>query len=265
MIISCGTVCYMQYSLERALEGIADAGFEYVELLSIPNWVAAEHVNPEMGEEDIRRVETLLNEHGLSPVSLSGHIDFLVKGPQDTRIAMDALEKRIELASELGCKYVNTGAWTMEKQPFYDTVYELVDICKRHNIILGLEVGEPGLTATGRELMELLKPVESRNIGINYDTGNIRWLTGIEPETDLPSTLGRLVHIHVKDQVGGKGIEKFPALGDGEVHFAEVFDIVKKSTFDGPFTIEIENPSEDPARRDDDVKRCHDYIKRYLQ
>ncbi len=59
----------------------------------------------------------------------------------------------------------------MEKQSFYDTVDELGDICKQRSIVLGLEVGEPGLTATGKGLMELLKPVKSENIGINYDTG----------------------------------------------------------------------------------------------
>ncbi len=254
----------MAYSLERALEGIAKAEYEYVELLSIPNWIASEHVNPEMGEEGIRRVSKLLDEYGLSPLSLSGHIDFLVKGPRDTRVAVEALKKRIELASRLGCKYINTGAWTTEKQSFYETIGELVDSCKQHDVVLGLEVGEPGLTATGQELMELLKPISSERVGVNYDTGNIRWLVGIEPETDLPSTLQRLVHMHVKDQAGGKGKENFPTLGDGEVDFTKVFEILKKSSFQGPYTIEIENRGENPTKRDDDIKRCYDFIRRHL-
>jgi sugar phosphate isomerase/epimerase len=254
----------MDYSLERAFEGIAEAQYEYVELLSIPNWIAAEHVNPAMSEEAIRRVGKLLEEYGLSPLSLSGHIDFLVKSPRDTRVAIEALKKRIELASRLGCRYVNTGAWTMEKQSFYETIDEVIDSCKQHDVILGLEVGEPGLTATGRELMELLKPINSGRVGVNYDTGNIRWLVGIEPETDLPTTLRRLVHMHVKDQAGGKGEENFPALGDGEVNFAKVFEILKKSSFQGPYTIEIENRSENPVQRDDDIKRCYRFVREFL-
>jgi sugar phosphate isomerase/epimerase len=130
---------------------------------------------------------------------------------------MEALERRIELASKLGCKYVNTGAWTLEKHSFYETVGEVLDFCRQYSLVLGLEVEDPGLTATGKDLMELLKLVKSEHIGINYDTGNIRWLVGIEPETDLPRMLERLLHMHVKDQVGGKGKEGFPALGDGEV------------------------------------------------
>lgn len=265
MIIACGSVCYRDYSLARALKGIANAGFEYVELLSIPNWISKEHVSPETGEDGIQKVEKLLNEYGLTAISLSGHIDFLVKEARDTRIAMNALKTRIELASKLGCKYVNTGAWTKEKQVFYQTTDELIDCCKKYNITLGLEVGEPGLTATGTELAELLKPVKARNIGINYDTGNIRWLTGIEPERDLPRAIERLVHMHLKDQAGGKDKWDFPPLGDGEVNFTSVFDIVNKSGFEGPFTVEVETSSEDPTQRDHEVKRCHDFLTRYLQ
>lgn len=69
-----------------------------------------------------------------------------------------------------------------------------MDLCDTA-LILGLKVGEPVLTATGKNLAELLKPVKSKNIGVNYDTGNIRFLTGIEPERDLPDTLERLVHV----------------------------------------------------------------------
>jgi L-ribulose-5-phosphate 3-epimerase len=254
----------MGHSLERALKGIAKAEYRYVELLSIPNWIAPEHVNPEMSEAAIRRAGKLLDQHGLSPLSLSGHIDFLIKSPKDTRVAVEALKKRIELASRMGCRYVNTGAWSTEKLSFYEAVDELVDSCKQHDIILGLEVGEPGLTATGRELMELLKPIKSERVGVNYDTGNIRWLVGIEPETDLPYTLRRLVHIHVKDQIGGKDKENFPALGDGEVDFTKVFDILKNSAFQGPCTIEIENRSENPTQRDEEVKRCYDFVRQYL-
>ncbi len=45
--------------------------------------------------------------------------------------------------------------------------------------------------------------------------------------------------MHVKNQAGGKGKENFPALGDGEVDFTKVFDIVKKSALKGPFTVEM--------------------------
>ncbi len=107
LMIAGGSVCYREQPLELAFRGIANAGFEYVELPSIPN--LTEHVTPDMGREGIYKVRKLLNEYGLSMVSFSGYINLLVKSPQDTKIAMEALRRRMELAFEFGCKYFNTG------------------------------------------------------------------------------------------------------------------------------------------------------------
>ncbi len=41
--------------------------------------------------------------------------------------------------------------------------------------------------------------------------------------------MSRVIHMHVKDQVGGRGVEKFPPLGEGEVNLARVFEIVRRS------------------------------------
>jgi sugar phosphate isomerase/epimerase len=254
----------MGVPLERALKGISDAGFGFVELLSIPNWIVEENVSPKMSKEELRKVKKLLDDYGLRIVSLSGHIDYLAEKSRDTKIVVAALKDRIELASQLGCKYINTGAWTTDKQIFYESVPELIDACSRHDISLGLEVGEPGLTATGRGLIELLSDVKSNKIGINYDTGNIRWLLGIEPETDLPFTFPRLIHFHLKDQLGGKGVENYPALGKGEIKFATIFAMLKEVSFKGPVTVEIEMPCDNLELRDKEVQESFSFARRYV-
>jgi L-ribulose-5-phosphate 3-epimerase len=250
----------MRFSLERALEGISKAGFEHVELLSIPGLY--EHVKPEevKSERELAEIRRLLARFGLTAISLSAHVQLLVKNPDDTPVAIEALRKRIEMAHGLGIKYVNTGMWSLTKESFYETVPEILDLCKSRDVILGLEVGEPGLTATGRDTMELLRPISSKNVGINYDTANIRWSTGVNAEDDLPFALDRVVHMHVKDQIGGKGAEVFPPLGEGEVNLREVFQIVNKSGFQGPMCLEIETLAADPAKRDAEVSRGREII-----
>jgi sugar phosphate isomerase/epimerase len=49
-----------------------------------------------------------------------------------------------------------------------------------------------------------------------------------------------IMHIHLKDQVGFKGSFDFPALGDGEVHFHEIFRILAKHKWRGTMSAEIE-------------------------
>ena len=266
MILSCGTICYMQLPLERALTGISRAGFEYVELLSIPGIPGvSEHVRPEdLSADALRGIRRLVKEANLTVISLSGHVQLLVKKPDDTPNAIRALKRRIELAHDLGANYVNTGMWALSKKDFYETIYDIADFCKEKGILLGLEIGEPGLTSTGRDSIELLQSLKASNVGLNYDTGNIRWSTGVNPEDDLPLAISRVIHMHVKDQIGGKGAEKYPPLGEGEVNFPKVFDVVKRHNFTGPFCLEIEMPVSDVSKRDEDVKKGLEFIKHQL-
>lgn len=264
MVLACSTVSYMGVPLERALRGISKAGYQYVELLSIPNWITKQNVWPSMSTVDLQKVRDLLDDFNLKLMSLSGHVDFLVGKPENVETVVKALKERIELAASMGCKFVNSGAWTSNKKIFYDSVEDVIRACEEHDVTLGLEVGEPGLTATGKRLIELLSKVDSRRIGINYDTGNIRWLTGVEPESDLPYTLSKLVHIHLKDQIGGKGCENYPALGEGEINFLQLFETLKESSFRGPFTVEVEMPCNDLLKRDSEVKRSLDFAQRLL-
>ena len=67
------TNSYHTYSLDAALEGIAKAGFKYVELSAVRGWT--EHVPLEASEADIREVKAKLAHWGLTASALSGHSD----------------------------------------------------------------------------------------------------------------------------------------------------------------------------------------------
>jgi L-ribulose-5-phosphate 3-epimerase len=256
----------MGSSLERALTGISRAGFEYVELLSIPGIPGVpEHVRPEdLSGDALGVIRRLVRETNLTVISISGHVQLLVKKHEDTPTAIRALKKRIELAHKLGAKYVNTGMWALSKRDFYETIYDIADFCRERQVMLGLEIGEPGLTCTGKESVDLLQSVNLSNVGLNYDTGNIRWSKGVNAEDDLPLAINRVIHMHVKDQVGGRGVERYPPLGEGEVNFPRIFNIVKQHNFTGPFCLEIEMPISDISKRDEDVKNGLQFITNQL-
>src|SRR6266508_1696383 len=62
------TNTYHTYGFDEALEGIASAGYEHVELSAVPGWT--EHVDLDTPPADVRRK---LEDYGLEAVSLSGH------------------------------------------------------------------------------------------------------------------------------------------------------------------------------------------------
>src|SRR5438445_12499193 len=71
------TNSYHTYSLEEALEGIAAAGFRYVELSAVRGWT--EQIPLDADGKTLSKVQRTLNQLGLIPVSLSGHSDLTTK------------------------------------------------------------------------------------------------------------------------------------------------------------------------------------------
>ena len=62
----------------------------------------------------------------------------------------------------------------------------------------------------------------------------------MRPEDDLPGSVDKVTHMHVKDQIGGAGVWNFPQVGTGEVDFPALFKVLDEAGFDGPCSIEIE-------------------------
>jgi sugar phosphate isomerase/epimerase len=278
--ISISTVVYALQgrSLERALCGIHKAGFEHIELASVVGH--AEHAVPErMKEDDYRRLENLLKEFDVSVPAISGHVDLVgrkstipgvreVLGPDR---ALEMWKNRIDLAARLGASIVNNSAGELETREDYDTFYKYIrfveDYCSRKGVRIALETHG---SIIGKELRPIMEKLNSKWIGINYDTANVRYYRNVQAEDDIENVIDWIFNIHMKDHIGGKGDYNFPAVGDGEVHFHQIFRILKKHDWKGPVSAEIEYegpdaPKRPPDRIDIDVKRSYDYTTRLLE
>ena len=64
-MIGVNSNCYHGYSIEDALEGIAKAGFHYVELTATKGWT--EHVFPDQSFERLVEVKNIMKELDLHP------------------------------------------------------------------------------------------------------------------------------------------------------------------------------------------------------
>src|SRR5688572_32773849 len=86
------TNSYHTYSLEAALEGIAAAGYRYVELSAVRGWT--EHVPLEADAKTLGGIQRMMNQLGLVSLSLSGHSDLTTKaGLADGLLAVDLCER----------------------------------------------------------------------------------------------------------------------------------------------------------------------------
>ena len=267
--LAASTNSYHTYSLEDALAGIAGAGFKSVELTSVPGWT--EHVRRDADDEEIAYVKDQLAKNGLEAVSLSGHSDLV----SDAGIA--EFRKALAIAKKLGVKYVTTstgghdasssGSLEHQREAFMKNIRPLADEAAALGIDICLET-HGGLLATGEISKKLIQDIGKPNISINYDPGNVIHYGGVEPDEDIVGSADTVGHMHVKDQIGGKGVWNFPAAGTGEVDFDTIFKELDKAGFNGICSVEVEFGGGDwPPLEDVNaaMKTSYNFVRPYVK
>ena len=232
------------------LRGIAAAGFRYVELSAVPGWT--EHVDLDTPPEEIRRK---VDRYGLEAVSLSAHSDLTT--PEGVEHGI----KAVRWAAEYGIPVVNTAVGGHQsadenEAAFLGEIGRLADAAEEAGVKVGLEI-HGDIMASSDVTLQLLDKIGRDSIGVNYDTANVEFYSGDRAVDDLPKIVDRLVHVHLKDTVGGKGNWNFPAIGDGTVDFGRVLQILRDGGYSGPFAVELEFQGEPwpPLEEVDDAMR----------
>lgn len=263
-IIGVNSNCYHGYSIEYALEGIARAGFHYVELTATKGWT--EHVFPDQSFERLVEVKNKMKDLDLHPFAMSGHVNLM-----DPERIPDFI-MNMELAAFFGCEYIvsSIGEAHIEDKA-HATNEEVAQAAKgfvpyleERDMKLVLEVhGDHG---TGRVLKEIVEMVDSPRVMINYDTANVIFFgdVDVDMEEDLEFSMDKIGYLHLKDKGGGIKEWNFPALGKGYVDFPMVFEKLERTKNKSPFSIEIEFTDKGPKDLDEinrAVKDSYDYLK----
>ena len=256
--VGVSTVGYMGLSLEDAMKGISKAGFAYIEIAAVRGFL--EHITPDkMTNADINSLMRQLKDYNLELVSVSGHSD-LTK-----RENISYMKSCIDLAEKMGAEFVNTGAGEDSKdalRQFYENMKELGEYALEKGITIGLET-HGGICPTGRETAKVVRNINSEGVKINYDTANVIFYSDIRPEEDIKYALDYIGHVHLKDKIGGKGYWNQPPLGDGDIDFELLFQLLIDRGYAGPFIIEIEF-EKDTKRTvelaDEAVRKSHDFL-----
>lgn len=245
--VAGNTNSYHSYSLNEALEGIAAAGFRYVELSAVRGWT--EHVPLGASAAELDGIKRKLAELNLIPVSLGGHSD--VSTEPGLALALQALD----LCSALNIKLMITAAGGEGgEDAFLAGMRQLAETAGTRHIELAIEIAGD-MAPTGKAALKVVSRVDRPNVAINYDTANVEYYGGVNAVDDLPTVVGHLSHVHLKDKRGGKGEWDFPAIGDGHVDFPAILRILRAGGFAGPMSVEVEFLG-DPWPALDEVNRA---------
>ncbi len=276
MNIGCNTVDFRTMPFDFALQKIAAAGFEYVEVEANLKWCS--HADP--WKDDPVKFKSRVAGHGFKGVSALGSHRELITSEEGTR----DLKRALEWARAADVPVVLTGEGRIPegmkveeaKSILKERYTELLEVAARNSVYLAIEDhGSISLKPDG--LPQLLQLVDSPWLMVNFDTANIHrgdyvgtdssnyeWKLGAKTsysEVDLlKKVANRVRHVHIKDVVGRNAV----ALGKGEIDIRGCLKVLYQAGYDGVLSYETEG-FQDPDETFAMIKDSKAFMMRILE
>jgi sugar phosphate isomerase/epimerase len=243
------TLLYRAYPFERALEGIARAGFRNVGI-----WYghAGERIVPpdaSFGVQD--RVRRRIESFGLRP-RMTFAYPFV---PEDAPGGEgERLQRTVEIAAGLGAEFVISAGpspyagktfgprkrdmlFLRQAEAYFAALRQVAPVAERLGVTVVLKP-HMGVTGTGADLADLVERIGHPHVRVCYDAGNVAFYEGLEPERDVEDCARYVRAICVKDHRGPREQVDFPVPGQGDVDHAAVFRVLLGAGFAGPCLVE---------------------------
>lgn len=244
--LGCQTLPYSELPLERALEGIAQAGYEYLcfgtthQQQPVPDPTASDNAIEALGRQ--------VRDAGLTPI-----MAFMPTGGVTGEGGLDMFKKRLDHATILGLdcllawgpfeyeswpgKKFSLDAWREITDAWFTAMQPVMAHAEAVNIPLVFKP-HTGLTAYGNVLRQTIERLESPMARACYDGGNVHYYEGLDPALDINDCADLVSAICVKDHVGLRANPVFPVPGGGDVDHAAMLEALKPFDFKGPVVVE---------------------------
>lgn len=238
--LGCMTRPYAKYSVERALEGIAKAGYRYTAFLG--NHPDGGAYNLDTPIATTLALKKKMESFGLKPVT--------AWGSNPLQYGKDGMRRHVAIAQELGLEYLllsspyisksvkNPPTQEEVRNDFLSIIESVLPACEATNLRLDIKP-HMGPYGTGSGLLELVTTLNHPCFGVSYDPGNIHYYEGLAPEEDLVPVASRVTSMCVKDHQGAQGNNSFPTPGDGDVQWPRIFSLLAQGGFRGFALIEV--------------------------
>jgi inosose dehydratase len=238
-------------TFEKAIAQIREIGFEYTELemLDGANYLIDYGFNTAMPYgRNPRQIKRALDRVGMKVSAVDCHAQ-LLRPQGDYFFGTPQIIKAIRWANDLEVPVVITSegyrpewvgendAWTLLKY----NLYEVLQAAEDYGVAVAIEPhGDISLTPDG--LQRILDLYDTPWLKVNYDTGNV-CAAGYDPVDTLKRFLPDVVHVHVKDTIvrevnGRREVRNALAVGQGEIDFRGLLQVLKDVNFDGVISVE---------------------------
>ena len=217
-----------------ALDLAKACGFRWVELAAIDG--ISEQIRVErISAEYVAEIAQELEKRDLQCYSFSGHCD--LTDPEQ----FQQLLKKVHFAGQIGAKQFNTRCGAKEHYPvFKEHVKQAADLAASYEMVLNLE-SYGDIVDAAQWAGEVFADLNLENVSYNYDPGNIyRFARGkICIEDDLAAATMRPGYMHLKDVAIDQGYLKNVPIGQGDLHYEQIFHQLEQLVGTLPCGLEV--------------------------
>ncbi len=260
--IGCYTRPWDQFEYRVALDGVAEAGFKHVGLMTAKckGWVL---VTVDSMSDEVAAISEEIKKRGLKALSIYGG-DLPVGESVQTGVA--GLKKLIDHCGICACPNLLLGGTTDEKlfDRYYKVVAECCDYAEAKGVGLSVKP-HGGQNATGPQCRKIIEQIGRKQFRLWYDPGNIFYYSDgtLDPVVDSATVNGLVVGMSVKDFKLPKEVLLNP--GAGQVDFLKVLVNLRKGGFtDGPLIVECLERG-DPAHVTADARKALKFVEELTQ
>lgn len=256
MKLAFSSNAYLQFSIEQAIERIAELGYPGIEILAdVPHaWPAG------LLDERKLAIREHLARHGLAISNVNAFMMNAVADPRQAywhpawtepdphyrAIRREHTLRALRLARELGAPHITTEpggpllpgqSRDAAMQIFYDELMPCVALAEELGVGLLIEP-EPGLLIERFEqYLDLVERIDSPAMGLNFDIGHA-YCVGEDPATWVPRMSAHTRHYHVED-IAASRVHHHLIPGHGAIDFPATLRAIRATGYDGWLTVEL--------------------------
>lgn len=264
---ACMTLPYNRFPLQRALEGIKRAGYQYVAWGTSHVEEGGDRVPVMAADAPPAKAKALAQrcrDMGLEPVMMFSGIY-----PENPK-GLEVLTSRVKQASAAGIMHVLTFGHTKggNRELWIERFKKLGPIAKEHDVTIVVKQ-HGGSTGTGEVCAEIIREVDHPNVMVNYDAGNVMDYLNLDPIPDIQKCAKEVRSFCMKDHRNWPQ-DQDCGPGYGEIDHYRLLEPVAFTGLKMPLAYEnifaplVDRPA-DPAGVDWLARRAREYVEKVIE
>lgn len=265
--LACMTLPYGAYPMERALEGIKRAGYEYV-AWGVNHRDSQGRAKPALAvDAPAREAEALAGrcrDMGLAPVMMFSTVNL------EAPTALDAHLRRIEQAAAAKIPFLLTFGKTTpgEYETFVGNLKRMAPAARKAGVMVVIKQ-HGGNTATGADCARIVREVADEGVKVCYDAGNVLDYENHDPIADIQTCWRDVRAFNIKDHRNTPKDEDCGP-GFGEIDHYKLMAPVMRTGLTIPLTFEnifeplVPRPAT-PEGIDALARRAREYVETVLR